>query len=188
VTVASASMATLRETGLAGCLEVRFRAHRDARGLFLKTYHEATFRALGLCTDWREEFVSTSAKGVLRGMHFQAPPEQHIKLVVCLAGRVLDVALDLRAGSPTYGTCASVELSPDRANGMYVPEGFAHGFQALEDGSILHYKVSSMHAPAQDQGLRWDTIGFAWPITAPILSSRDAAFGALADFQTPFRS
>lgn len=181
-------MATSHGTGLAGCLELRFRPHHDVRGLFLKTYHETTFRALGLCTDWREEFVSTSAKGVLRGLHFQVPPEQHTKLVVCLAGRVLDVVLDLRAGSPTYGTCASVELSPGRANAMYVPAGFAHGFQALEDGSILHYKVSSMHAPAQDQGLRWDSIGFAWPITAPILSPRDATFGALADFQTPFRS
>jgi dTDP-4-dehydrorhamnose 3,5-epimerase len=181
-------MATLHTTGLADCCEVRFRPFHDARGLFLKTYHEATFRALGLCTDWREEFVSTSAKGVLRGMHFQVPPEQHTKLVICLAGRVLDVVLDLRAGSPTYGACASVELSPERANALYVPAGFAHGFLALEDGSTMLYKVSSMHAPAQDQGLRWDSIGFDWPITAPILSMRDAGFGALADFQTPFRS
>ncbi len=181
-------MATLYETGLAGCFEVRFHPHRDARGLFLKTYHEAIFRSLELCTEWREEFVSTSARGVIRGMHFQVPPHQHTKLVVCLAGRVLDVVVDLRAGSPTYGTCASVELSADRANAMYVPEGFAHGFLALENGSTLLYKVSSMHAPTHDHGLRWDSIGFDWPISSPILSFRDAEFGSLAAFQTPFRS
>lgn len=184
----SVPMATLHDTGLAGCREVRFHVHRDARGLFVKTYHEATFRSLGLCTDWREEFISTSSRGVIRGMHFQVPPMQHAKLVICLAGRALDVVLDLRAGSSTYGQCAAVELSADRANAMYVPEGFAHGFQALEDGSSLLYKVSSMHSPPHDLGLRWDSIGFDWPLSSPIVSPRDAAFGGLSEFQTPFRS
>ena len=181
-------MATLHETGLSGCFEVRYNPFRDERGLFQKTYHEEAFRALGLCTDWKEEFISTSRKGVIRGMHFQVPPMQHTKLVICLAGRVLDVALDLREGSATYGVCAGVELSGERSNAMYIPAGFAHGFLALEDGATLLYKVSSLHAPAQDQGLRWDSIGFDWSVTAPILSARDAAFGPLADFQTPFRS
>lgn len=182
------ALATLHPTILEGCAEVRLQPHRDARGLFLKTYHETTFRDLGLGTTWREEFISTSSKGVIRGMHFQVPPHQHAKFVVCLAGRVLDVALDLRAGSPTYGRCAAVELSAEMANGLYVPEGFAHGFLALEDGSTLHYKVSSMHEPEYDWGLRWDGIGFDWPVTEPILSARDTTFGTLADFQTPFGS
>lgn len=184
----SVPMVTLHDTGLSGCHEVRFRVHRDARGLFIKTYHEDAFLSLGLCVTWQEEFVSTSCRGVLRGMHFQTPPAQHTKLVVCLAGRVLDVALDLRIGSPTYGHCASVELSADRANGMYIPEGFAHGFLAMEDGSSLLYKVSSMYSPAHDMGLRWDGIGFDWPIMLPVISPRDASFGALSDFQSPFRS
>lgn len=188
MTSAPAPLATLHPTILEGCAEVRLRPHRDARGLFLKTYHEATFRDLGLGTDWREEFISTSSKGVIRGMHFQVPPHQHAKFVVCLAGRVLDVALDLRAESPTYGCCAAVELSADMANGLYIPEGFAHGFQALEDGASLLYKVSSMHSPAHDQGLRWDSFGFQWPMAPPIVSPRDAAFGGLSEFQTPFRS
>ena len=185
---ATAPMATLHETGLAGCHEVRFNVHRDPRGLFVKTYHEAAFRSLGLCTEWREEFVTTSARGVIRGMHFQVPPEQHRKLVICLVGRVLDVALDLRAGSPTYGRCVAVELSANLANAMHIPEGFAHGFQALEDGSSLLYKVSSMHSPAHDQGLRWDRIGFDWPVASPLVSPRDAGFGSLTDFKTPFLS
>ena len=185
---APAAMATLHPTILEGCVEVRLRPHRDTRGLFLKTYHEATFRDLGLGTVWREEFISISSKGVIRGMHFQVPPHQHAKFVVCLAGRVLDVALDLRAGSPTYGHCAGLELSMEQANGLYIPEGFAHGFLALENDSTLHYKVSSMHAPEHDQGLRWDGFGFNWPVADPILSPRDAAFGTLANFQTPFGS
>ena len=181
-------MVTLIDTGLAGCNELQFHVHRDPRGLFVKTYHEAAFRLHGLCTDWREEFVSTSARGVIRGMHFQAPPEQHTKMVFCLAGRILDVALDLRAGSPTSGRCAAVELSADRSNAMYLPEGFAHGFQALEECSSMLYKVSSMHSPTHDRGLRWDSFGFDWPLASPVISPRDAAFGGLSEFQTPFRS
>lgn len=179
---------TLHPTGLEGCVELRLAPFRDARGLFLKTYHEAMFKDLGLCTEWREEFVSTSAKGVLRGMHFQVPPHDHEKLVLCLAGRVLDVALDLRADSPTYGRCAAVELSAEQANGLYLPKGFAHGFLALEEGSTLLYKVSTMHAPSHDRGLRWDSVGFEWPAASPLISPRDAAFPALVDFETPFRS
>lgn len=181
-------MATLRPTGLEGCLEVQLNPHRDARGLFLKTYHEGAFRELGLNAVWREEFISTSAKGVLRGMHFQIPPHQHTKYVVCLAGRVLDVALDLRTGSPTYGRSAAVELSAAAANGLFIPEGFAHGFLALEDASTLLYKVSSLHAPDHDRGLKWDSFGFQWPVKAPLLSPRDSKFEAFADFETPFRS
>lgn len=178
--------ATLYPTNLAGCHEVRFRRHLDARGSFLKTYHEDTFRALGLCTSWREEFVTTSARGVIRGMHFQVPPMQHTKLVMCLAGRVMDVVLDLRVSSPTYGQHAAVVLSADSANGLYIPEGFAHGFQALEEGSTLLYKVSSIHSPEHDRGLRWDSFGFEWPLADPALSPRDETFGLFANFQTPF--
>jgi dTDP-4-dehydrorhamnose 3,5-epimerase len=179
-------MLTAHATGLGGCLELRLNPFRDARGLFLKTYHEAAFRELGLCTDWKEEFVTTSARGVLRGMHFQIPPHHHHKLVFCLAGRVLDVVLDLRAGSPTFGQSTGVELSPELANGMYVPAGFAHGFLALEEGSTMLYKVSSLHAPDHDRGLRWNSFGFPWPVPSPLLSARDAGFGSFADFFTPF--
>ena len=176
------------ETCLTGCFEVRFRKHVDNRGSFLKTYHEEAFRSLGLCTSWREEFITISACGVIRGMHFQAPPMQHSKLVICLAGQVVDVALDLRVGSPTYGRHAVVTLSADMANALYIPEGFAHGFQSLEDGSALLYKVSSTHAPDYDHGLRWDSFGCAWPLADPILSPRDEAFPSLTDFKSPFRS
>jgi dTDP-4-dehydrorhamnose 3,5-epimerase len=180
------AVATLHDTALPGCRELRFSPHRDARGSFQKFFRADQFQALGLRADWREEFVSVSNAGVIRGMHFQVPPAQHAKLVVCLAGRVLDVVVDLRRGSPTQGRCAAVELSAARANGLFVPEGFAHGFLSLEDGSTLLYKVSAEHAPACDQGIRWDSFGFDWPIAAPLVSPRDAALPPLASFQSPF--
>jgi dTDP-4-dehydrorhamnose 3,5-epimerase len=178
----------IRATALAGCLELTPFSQTDARGRFLKLYHEPSFRALGLAVDWPEDFVSVSGKGVIRGMHFQAPPFEHVKLVTCLAGRVLDVVLDLRADSATYGQCAALELSAAAGNGLYIPAGFAHGFLALEEDALVHYKVSCAYAPDHDHGILASSIPFAWPVASPILSNRDRAFPALADFVTPFRS
>ena len=178
----------VRETPLAGCLELTPFCQADARGRFLKLYHEPSFRALGLAVDWAEDFVSVSGPGVLRGMHFQAPPFEHVKLVTCLAGRVLDVVLDLRADSATYGQCAALELSAQAGNGLYLPAGLAHGFLALEADTLVHYKVTRAYAPDHDCGVLATSIPFAWPVAEPILSDRDRAFPALADFVTPFGS
>jgi len=120
-------------------------------------------------------------------MHFQLPPSQHAKLVTCISGRVLDVVVDLRLDSSTYGCSASVELSSEHPSALYIPEGLAHGFLALEE-SILHYKTTSAHDPERDRGILWSSIGFPWPVSDPILSDRDALFPALAAFASPFRS
>jgi dTDP-4-dehydrorhamnose 3,5-epimerase len=175
------------DLGLPGAFELRPRVHEDARGRFVKTYHETWFRDLGLRTDWREEYSSSSAAGVLRGLHFQAPPAHHAKLVSCILGEVLDVVLDLRAG-PGYGRVVSRALSAARPTLLYLPEGLAHGFLALTEGATLHYKVTSVHAPERDQGLLWSSIPFDWPVQAPLLSPRDAAFPPFPAFATPFRS
>ena len=119
-------------------------------------------------------------------MHFQLPPHDHAKLVFCLSGRVLDVNLDLRRASPSYGQAYATELDGRIAGGVYIPRGFAHGFLALEGNATLHYLVETAHAPSHDTGLHWDSFGFAWPIRAPLLSSRDAALPGWADFETPF--
>lgn len=161
--------------------------HRDPRGDFVKPFHEGQLRALGIEFTLREEFFSTSAKGVVRGMHFQLPPHQHHKLVYCIAGRVLDVVLDLRKDSATFGQAAGVELSAENHYVISIPAGFAHGFASLEDGSCLVYKTDAVHAQSHDAGIRWDSFGFPWPLTTgPILSPRDAAFPSLADFDSPF--
>ncbi len=160
--------------------------HVDDRGDFVKTYHEGTFVRLGISFESVEEYFSTSRKGTLRGMHFQLPPHDHAKLVYCIRGRVLDVLVDLRKSSPSYGAVSSVELSGENRLQIYIPNGLAHGFLALEDDSVMVYKTTSVHAPGHDAGIRWDSIGFEWGTASPRLSDRDATFPSLAGFCSPF--
>jgi dTDP-4-dehydrorhamnose 3,5-epimerase len=162
------------------------RLFRDDRGDFVKTYHENIFAELGLTLPIREEYYSVSRRDVIRGMHFQLPPADHAKLVYCLHGRVRDVILDLRRHAPTYGQSAACELSADNRCILVLPPGFAHGFLALENDSVLVYKTSTVHSPAHDAGIRWDSFGFNWEVSAPIVSARDAAFPPFADFLSPF--
>lgn len=169
-----------------GCHVLRTPAFGDVRGSFVKSYHVEEFDRLGLRTDWREEYFSASRAGVIRGMHFQVPPAEHAKLVFCVAGRVLDVILDLRVGSPTFGQSCGVELDAQSGRGVYIPVGCAHGFLSLSEGSVMYYKVTSVHAPVEDRGIAWDSFGFDWPVDTPILSPRDAAHPRLADFASPF--
>ncbi len=176
----------------AGLKTVDMKVFRDARGLFVKPFHFGLFQELGLATDFKEDFYSVSAKGVLRGLHFQIPPEDHSKLIYCSRGRVLDVAVDLRNGSPSFGKTFSVELSEANAKALYLPTGMAHGFVSLTDDATVHYKVSTMHSSAHDTGILWSSIDFDWAaalgsIKAPIVSDRDAAFGKLSEFKSPFK-
>lgn len=159
----------------------------DNRGDFVKTYHTGAFAELGISFTPVEEFFSTSHKGVLRGMHFQLPPHDHAKLVYCIRGRVLDVLLDLRKNSPTYGKTASAELSRENHHQFYIPSGVAHGFLSLEDNSVMIYKTSTVHAPSHDAGILWDSFGFEWPQGASYtISPRDQKLPALSAFLNPF--
>lgn len=176
----------LTETIVPGCYLVRCNVMEDERGRFVKTYHEAKFAELGLRTDWREEYYSVSARGVLRGMHFQIPPADHAKLAYCVAGEALDVIVDLRTGSPTFGQCASFLLSPTAGDSVYVTSGVAHGFMSLRDDTIMQYKVTSVYSPEHDAGILWDSLAFDWPIHDPIVSGRDRRHPRLVDFQSPF--
>jgi len=176
----------LTETTLPGCYLVKCDIMQDERGRFVKTYHDARFTDLGLRTDWREEYYSVSACGVLRGMHFQVPPADHAKLVHYVAGEALDVVVDLRIGSPTYGRCVSHLLSAEDGISVYVPSGLAHGFLALGDESIMQYKVTTVHSAVHDSGLLWNSLAFDWPIREPLLSHRDARHPRLEEFQSPF--
>lgn len=159
----------------------------DNRGDFVKTYHAQAFKDLGIEFVPVEEFFSTSRQGVLRGMHFQLPPHDHAKLVYCIRGRVLDVLLDLRKGSPTYGQSVSTELSAANHHQFFIPTGIAHGFLSLEEDSVMVYKTSTMHAPSHDAGIRWDSFGYEWPmIIDRVVSSRDQQFPAFKSFLSPF--
>nr|MDA8101138.1 dTDP-4-dehydrorhamnose 3,5-epimerase [Nitrospiraceae bacterium] len=169
-----------------GCLELTPRVMLDERGSFVKTFHQGMFSDQGLETRFAEEYYSRSRRGVLRGLHFQMPPHDHIKMVYCVSGSVLDVVVDLRKGSPAYGRHVQIELTADKANMLYIPRGLAHGFFVTGDHAIMLYNVTTVYAPEHDSGIRWDSAGIPWPSTTPIISKRDGAFPSLADFTSPF--
>jgi dTDP-4-dehydrorhamnose 3,5-epimerase len=160
--------------------------HRDARGEFVKPYHEEKLREYGIDFVLREEFFSISAKGVIRGMHFQCPPAAHAKWIYCISGSALDVVLDLRKNSPSFGRSVGVELTATNRRVIYIPIGFAHGFASLEDGTCLVYKTDHVHAPDAEAGIFWDSFGFEWPFDNPVVSARDAGLPRLAEFSSPF--
>jgi len=173
-------------TMLDGCYQVRPFFAQDERGTFVKTFHADRFAELGLPTAWREEYYSSSRKGVIRGMHFQTPPHDHEKLVYCMQGRVLDVVVDLRKNSPTYGRHIAVELDARHGHGLMIPKGMAHGFLALVEGVLMAYKVTTVYAQTNDAGIRWDSFGLNWGVNQPLVSVRDRAHPAFADFASPF--
>ncbi|MFQ2671828.1 dTDP-4-dehydrorhamnose 3,5-epimerase [Aeromonas hydrophila] len=176
----------INELHLSGCYLIESPKFSDARGLFVKTYHKEYFSANGINIDFAEEFYSSSKRNVLRGMHFQLPPSDHDKIVYCLKGRVLDVFLDIRSASPTYGQSMGIELSGDNARSLFLPKGIAHGFLSLEDDSVMVYKTSTIHDPIKDCGILWNSFQFNWPINKPIISDRDTKHSSFSTFNTPF--
>jgi dTDP-4-dehydrorhamnose 3,5-epimerase/CDP-3, 6-dideoxy-D-glycero-D-glycero-4-hexulose-5-epimerase len=170
---------------LPGCFLIQPFVFEDARGAFVKTYHQGQCEALGISLALREEFYSVSHRGVVRGMHFQLPPHAHDKLVYCPAGAVRDVLLDLRRG-PGFGKVAAVELTGRNRLQVFIPKGIAHGFMSLQDDSVMVYKTTTVHAPESDAGIRWDSFGFEWESTGPNVSQRDANHPALGDLDSPF--
>lgn len=174
------------ETNLPGVVVVKPRVFEDERGEFVKTYHSGSFRELGLELEPKEEFFSVSRKDVIRGLHFQMPPSAHAKLLYCIAGKILDVVLDLRRSSGCYGSVFSREISSVNRELIFIPIGCAHGFLALEDGATVMYQVGTMHDPTRDAGILWSSIGFAWGVPNPIISKRDEKHPPLEDFDTPF--
>jgi len=170
---------------------IRPRRFGDARGYFMETYSRRALAAEGLDDDFVQDNHSRSAEvGTVRGLHFQSPPFAQAKLLRCSAGRILDVAVDVRRGSPTYGRHVALELSAENGWQIYVPVGFAHGFVTLEPGSEVQYKVSADYSPAHDGGILWSdpALGIAWPVDAAraVLSDKDRKLPLLADFESPF--
>jgi dTDP-4-dehydrorhamnose 3,5-epimerase len=161
-------------------------ASQDARGTFVKTFHETTLRNAGIEFKLQESYFSMSKKDVIRGMHFQTPPHHHAKVVFCPQGAILDVIVDLRRSSPTYGQHYATELSAANNKAYYIPEGFAHGFKSLTDDAITYYLVTSEYSQPNDTGIRYDSIGFDWGVKEPIISARDLSFISLKEFDSPF--
>lgn len=171
---------------LGGCLELQPKVVDDARGRFVKPFQAHEFARLGLANAFHEQYYSHSHRGVIRGLHFQTPPHDHAKLVYCVAGEVLDVVVDIRKGSPTFGQVATFALSAAKGNAIYIPSGLAHGFCVVSEEATLVYNVTTAYEPAHDAGILWSSIELAWPVNQPILSDRDRRFPPLAGFETPF--
>ena len=179
------------KTELPGVVMLTPRRFGDARGFFSEVYNRNAYAGFGIDVEFVQDNHSLSREvGVVRGLHFQLPPHAQAKLVRVGAGRVLDVAVDIRRGSPTYGRWVGVELSADAGNQLYIPVGFLHGFAVLEPNSELLYKCSDFYAPDCDGAVRFDDpdIGIDWGIDpkAAILSDKDAKAPFLKDFVSPF--
>lgn len=165
------------------------RVFGDDRGYFFESYNAASFEAeTGLRKRFVQDNESKSMKGVLRGLHFQVGPKAQAKLVRVIQGSVLDVAVDLRKGSPSYGQYQAVLLSGENKKQFYIPEGFAHGFLTLEDNSIFAYKCSDSYSPEHEMSLRWNDpdLNIDWGVEAPLLSPKDAEAPFFKDFHSPF--
>lgn len=161
---------------LAGVHEITLAPRGDQRGYFMRLYDKQIFAEAGIDRAWlQENEARTEKRHTVRGLHFQRPPAAETKLIRASSGVVLDVFVDLRAGSPTYGQWDCVELDAAKHNMVLIPRGFAHGYCTLTDNSVVTYKVDSMYAPTLEGGLRWNdpAVGIAWPVQDPILSERD---------------
>jgi dTDP-4-dehydrorhamnose 3,5-epimerase len=174
-------------TSLPGVWELQPKAIRDARGFFLETYHQQKFAHLGISDLFVQDNHSRSTKGTLRGLHYQLNHAQ-AKLCRVVEGEALDVAVDIRVGSPTFGKWTSVRLSAERQNQIYVPRGFAHGFVALSDTVEFLYKCSDFYDPTSEYGIIWNDpgLGISWGVANPLVSEKDAKYSTLAAMPPEF--
>jgi dTDP-4-dehydrorhamnose 3,5-epimerase len=175
------------ETSLPGVIELRPNVIRDARGFFIETYHKTKFANLGIADDFVQDNYSCSAKSTLRGLHYQLRQPQ-AKLCRVIEGEALDVAVDIRLGSPTYGKWTSVILSAKEQNQVYLPIGFAHGFLALTNTVQFLYKCSNFYNLEDEHGIAWDDpqLAIQWGITTPNISAKDASHPALSQVDHQF--
>jgi dTDP-4-dehydrorhamnose 3,5-epimerase len=174
------------ETEISGLFVIEMFHQADERGVFVKSLHKDSFAKHGLNTSFDESFYSVNTKNVIRGMHFQNPPHEHSKLVYCTSGKLIDVILDLRKNSPSFGKTFSIELSASNYKAVYLPKGVAHGFCTLEDNTCMIYLTSTVHNPQSDAGILYNSFGFNWPVSNAIHSPRDLSFPAFTEFESPF--
>lgn len=178
------------KTAIEGVVIIEPRIFKDARGYFFESYSKREFDEKVRPVDFVQDNESMSTKGVMRGLHFQRPPFTQSKLVRCVKGRVLDVAVDIRKSSPTYGKHVAVELSEDNHSQFFVPRGFAHGFAVLSDVAVFQYKCDNYYHPEADGGISIadTTLGIDWQLdqATAILSEKDLKHPLLSEFDTPF--
>ena len=178
------------KTAIDGVVIIEPKVFKDQRGYFFESFSQREFEAKVCKINFVQDNESMSSYGVMRGLHFQRPPYTQSKLVRCVKGKVLDVAVDIRKGSPTYGQHVAVELSEDNHRQFFVPRGFAHGFAVLSDTAVFQYKCDNFYAPQADGGIsiKDERLGIDWkiPTDMAILSEKDTLHSCLKDFNSPF--
>ena len=178
------------KTAIDGVVIIEPKVFKDQRGYFFESFSQREFEAKVRKINFVQDNESMSSYGVMRGLHFQRPPYTQSKLVRCVKGKVLDVAVDIRKGSPSYGQHVAVELSEDNHRQFFVPRGFAHGFAVLSDTAVFQYKCDNFYAPQADGGIsiKDESLGIDWkiPTDMAILSEKDTLHSCLKDFDSPF--
>jgi dTDP-4-dehydrorhamnose 3,5-epimerase len=177
----------ITKTKIDGLLILQPTVYQDSRGYFMESFRKNLFDAEGV-PEFVQDNQSLSSKGTLRGLHFQAPPFAQGKLVRVIAGSVLDVAVDIRKSSPTYGQYFCIELSASNFTQFYIPPGFAHGFETLEDNTVFSYKCTNYYNKESEGGVLWDSksLQLPWRLTEHILSDKDTLYPDLPEFESPF--
>lgn len=178
------------ETGIPGLVEIRPKVFQDNRGFFMEVYNRQRYRDMGIVNDFCQENLSCSSYGVIRGLHYQLDPYSQAKLATCVLGRILDVAVDLRKGSPTYGQWRCVILDSDEHNQFLIPQGFAHGLAVLSEIAYFSYRCDNVYHPDAERGLAYNdnSLGIDWmiPEEKRIISSKDSLWPQLKDAETNF--
>ena len=178
------------ETEIPGLIIIEPKVFNDKRGYFLESYNQKEFESFIGNIDFVQDNESKSTFGVLRGLHFQVPPFTQAKLVKCILGRILDVAVDLRSDSPTFGKYLSLELSSEKKRQLFIPKGFAHGFIVLSKEAVFSYKVDNYYSPLHDSGIAWNDSGFGidWTLSPNeiIVSEKDQKLKPFSEIVNPF--
>ncbi len=177
---------TIEKTPIEGLLIMQTDNFQDNRGGFQKLFNHDFFAEHGLATDFKELYYSLNHKNVVRGMHFQTPPAEHVKMVYVSHGRIMDAVVDLRKKSATYGQVFTIELGAQQGRYLYIPAGLAHGFVSREDNTIVNYAQTSCYNREHDCGIDCMSVGIDWGVDEPIRSGRDLTFPKLQDFNSPF--
>lgn len=179
---------TTDQFDIEGPVLIHPKVYSDDRGCFFESFNQDAFEHLGLPTGFHQDNQSISRKGVIRGLHFQLPPYEQGKLVRVVSGCVVDIAVDIRRNSPTFGRHIRIELSAESQNMLWIPPGFAHGFSVLEDNTVFLYKCTTPYHPESERGIRWDDpeLSIDWGVDNPLVSEKDSHLPLFRNLQSPF--
>ena len=179
----------IRTTNIDGLYVIKTKVFEDHRGTFQKIFNDGFYAANNLDTELKEFYYSISRKNTVRGMHFQTPPAEHVKIVYVSNGSILDISVDLRESSPAFGNVFSIKLDNKSGDFLYLPKGIAHGFKSLEDNTIVNYAQTSCYSKENDMGILYSSIDFDWQIENPMISERDLSFPPFSEFKkrNPFK-